>query len=91
MDVVHTEMVTVCDRLLNLLTGSNPLEGSDKEAAYEAIHLLMTLEAWLKSNANAALPPLEEDALALLNHRVRVLEHVKPVVDLLEARRWLPG
>jgi len=90
MDAVHTEMVAVCDRLQTLLTGKNPLQGIDKDAALDAIELLIQLEGWLKSNAAAPLPPLEEEALALITHRVKVLEHVKPVLDLLASDGWLP-
>lgn len=90
MDAVHTEMVAVCDRLLTLLTGKDPLEGDDKDAAHEAIDLLMTLEGWLKMKAGSSLPPLEEEALAQLIHRVRVLDHLKPVIDVLGQQGWLP-
>lgn len=90
MDAVHTEMVAVCDRLLTLLTGKNPLQGIDKDAALDAIELLIQLEGWLKSNAASPLPPLEEEALTQLKHRVQVLQHVQPVIDLLATEGWLP-
>lgn len=91
MHAIHTEMVAVCDRLLTLLTGRDPLQGIDQDAALDAIELLIQLEGWLKSNAASPLPPLEEEALAALTHRVQVLEHVQPVIELLTARGWLPA
>lgn len=90
MDAIHTEMLAVCDRLLTLMTGKDPLQGIDKDVALDAIELLLQLESWLKHSASAPLPPLEEEALALMKHRVRVLEHLQPVIDLLAARGWLP-
>jgi hypothetical protein len=83
-------MVGICDRLLTLMTGKAPLEGIDKDIALDAIELLMQLESWLKHSASAPLPPLGEEALALLRHRVRVLEHLQPVIELLATQGWLP-
>ncbi|GEM_PF-5375264 len=90
MDEIHISMVAVCDRLLMLMTGKTPLEGIDREAALEAIELLMNLEGWLKHDSSAALPPLVEEALAQITHRVHVVQHIQPVIDLLAAQGWLP-
>ena len=90
MDEIHLSMVAVCDRLLLLMTGKTPLEGIDRDAALEAIELLMKLEGWLKNDSSAALPPLVEEALAQITHRVHVVQHIQPVIDLLAAQGWLP-
>jgi len=92
MDIVHEKMVDACERLLRLTTGKNALTSTEElDAASEAIELLIQLEGWLKSDADTPPPHLEQESLALLQHRIKVLEHLAEVMVAFAERGLWPN
>ena len=88
MTEIINEMVDTVDRLLLLLTGPHAVTDPEhKEAALEAFGLLTRLESWLSTKDS--FPQLHEQALANLQHRIEVLEHINRVILVLQERGYL--